>query len=103
MNEPTTDTSTDSEARRATARGWAEKRRATLSREGVCINGRSHGKATDGCRCRWCYAVHKYGLEVVLVTTAAPASWPYEEWPPISPRRSAVLPEFSDADVSETG
>lgn len=39
----------------------AEQRRATLAKEGVCINGRSHGPRTHGVRCRACWIVHRGG------------------------------------------
>lgn len=45
-----------------TARGEravAKARRDELRREGLCINGRDHGKATHGCRCATCYATHR--------------------------------------------
>jgi hypothetical protein len=44
----------------------ARVRRNNLANDGVCINGRSHGKATHGCRCEWCHAVHRIGVERAL-------------------------------------
>lgn len=41
-------------------------RRRELSSKGLCISGSEHGPATHGCRCAWCYAVHKLGLAAVL-------------------------------------
>jgi hypothetical protein len=38
---------------------YAKQRRASLKGEGVCINGRAHGKATHGVRCEHCWGVHK--------------------------------------------
>lgn len=39
--------------------------RRERSDDGVCINSREHGEATHGRRCRRCFAVHRYGVEVV--------------------------------------
>jgi len=40
---------------------YSAQRRDQLIAEGVCINGRSHGRATDGVLCRRCRLVHRYG------------------------------------------
>lgn len=45
---------TDARHRRKAAR-----RRSALRAERLCINGRSHGPATRGCRCDACYETHK--------------------------------------------
>lgn len=42
----------------------ADQRRER-ARDGVCINGRSHGKATHGVRCEHCWLVYKHGAAVV--------------------------------------
>lgn len=39
----------------------AKNRRDGLRAQKLCINGPEHGAATDGCRCRRCYLVHKHG------------------------------------------
>lgn len=39
----------------------AKTRRTELAAEGLCINGRSHGPATHGVRCKRCDDVHKGG------------------------------------------
>jgi hypothetical protein len=37
------------------------ERRNKYSADGVCLNGRAHGPATDGRLCRRCRLVHVYG------------------------------------------
>ena len=51
----------------------AKDRRDLLARDGYCINGQSHGKATNGILCAWCRAVHTYGLSKVLSDPDAPS------------------------------
>jgi len=53
---------------------WRAKiRRNELANARICINGRSHGKATNGVRCAWCHAVHKFGIVAVFANPDAPA------------------------------
>ncbi len=39
--------------------------RRERSDDGLCINSREHGEVTHGVRCKRCFAVHRYGVEVV--------------------------------------
>lgn len=39
----------------------AKTRRDALAADGLCINGKSHGRATHGVRCKRCYDVHRGG------------------------------------------
>lgn len=41
------------------ARQVAKQRRDDLVCAGFCINGKSHGRATHGVRCEYCYKVHR--------------------------------------------
>ena len=45
----------------------AKTRRKELTAAGLCINARSHGKATHGVRCKRCDDVHKGGEPPVRV------------------------------------
>jgi hypothetical protein len=92
------------EERRATARGWAENRRRDLAAKKLCINGESHGPATQGCRCNWCAAVHKKGLRKVLADPAAPPRPPGYKVPEIyKPFDIAAVPDSAGGDVSQVG
>lgn len=51
----------------------AAQRRRDLAGEGLCMNGRTHGKATHSGRCWRCYLVKRYGIEVARTR---------EDWPP---------------------
>ncbi len=51
-------------------------RRDELTRDGWCLNGKTHGKATHGRRCGWCAAVHKHGVLKVLADPNAPQKPP---------------------------
>lgn len=40
----------------------AKVRRDDLIARGFCLNGESHGPATNGRRCLWCIVVHRVGV-----------------------------------------
>lgn len=47
-------------------------RRDTLSEQGKCINGPSHGPLMPGKkRCAWCVLVHRVGVRIALELVAA--------------------------------
>lgn len=40
-------------------RDYAKNRRDGLRAQRLCLNGKSHGKATHGCRCATCHETHR--------------------------------------------
>lgn len=69
---------------RQTINQVARDRRARLVADKLCINGKTHGPATHGCRCAWCDAVHRHGVAKVLEDPAAPARPPKYRVPTIA-------------------
>jgi hypothetical protein len=53
-------------------------RRARLRAKKLCINGIAHGPATHGCRCGWCFDVHKRGVEMAYAVPRFPMPPSYD-------------------------
>ncbi len=82
-------------------RKWSRDRRAVLARDGLCINGATHGPATHGKKCAWCAAVHKLGLSVVLELAARGEAPPRPPGHVVRPRERSHLPDRSGARLPD--
>jgi hypothetical protein len=66
---------------------WLAGRKRTLEALKLCINGPSHGPATNGTRCAWCALVNNHGLQHALrLAERGEATKPVDYVP--RPRRS---------------